>query len=148
MIQGSCLCGNVKFEFDEGHIVLFNYCHCTRCQKFSGTAHTSQLQVQASSYRWLQGTNLITYYQSSPAIKRAFCQTCGSRLPGSQDWKNGVVAIPAGLLDADPGVRPEIQIHTESIAPWHALDQSLACIPDQGSNGFWKKFMKEKNSGD
>jgi hypothetical protein len=50
------------------------------------------------------------------------------------------------LLDADPGVRPQIQIHTESSAPWHSLDQTVAYIPDQGSSDFWRQFMKDKNS--
>jgi hypothetical protein len=28
------------------------------------------------------------------------------------------VAVPAGALDADPGVRPEVAFYAESTAPW------------------------------
>ena len=143
MLQGSCLCGTVRFEIDESKIVLFNYCHCKRCQKRSGTAHTSQLQVAGSGFYWIQGEGDISHYRNAEDVRSSFCSKCGCRLPSSRNWEE-IVAIPAGLLDEDLDLVPEISIHVENSPQWHSLDQRVTMIEGQGLPDFWKEFMEEK----
>ena len=143
MIQGSCLCGAIQFEIDQRAILLFNFCHCSRCQKRSGTAHTSQLQVPADEFRFIRGMDSMSWYESSLGVRGSFCSTCGCRLP-SYTNQDELVAVPAGLLDGDPGARPEINIHCESAAPWHTLDESMTSIEGQGSDEFWREYMTSK----
>src|SRR5437868_15475374 len=52
--RGSCLCGEVAFEVD-GPFDRFLNCHCSRCRKASGTAHSCEVIVKASALRWLRG---------------------------------------------------------------------------------------------
>ena len=145
MIPGSCLCGTIRFEIDEAEILLFNLCHCTSCQKRSGTAHTSQIQVAGDGFRWLRGENHISLYKTDEVIRCSFCSICGCRLPSSRNWDE-IVAIPAGLLEADPGIKPEINIHAENSPSWHKLDRKITTIEGQGSDEFWSKFMQGKRS--
>lgn len=35
------------------------------------------------------------------------------------------VLVPAGLLDTDPGARPEAHIHVASKAPWFTIADAL-----------------------
>jgi hypothetical protein len=70
---------------------------------------------------------------------------CGSRLPSSAN-SDELVAVPAGLLDGDPGVKPEINIHVESAASWHSMDESMASVEGQGSGVFWREYMEKKSS--
>ena len=139
MIQGSCLCGDVRFAIDESGILLFNFCHCSKCQKQSGTAHTAQLQVAGDKFQWIQGRDSMSSYESTAGTSGPFCSNCGCRLPSSTNWDE-LVAVPAGLLDGDPGVIPEINIHSESAAPWHTFDRSMTSIEGQGSDEFWREF--------
>ena len=145
MIRGGCLCGAVRFEIDPSAILLFNFCHCSRCQKRSGSAHTSQLQVVADKFQWIQGMDSMSWYESSPGVRGPFCSTCGCRLPSYTNQEE-LVAVPAGLLDGDPGVRPEINIHCNSAAPWHKLNDSMTSIEGQGSDEFWRQYMSSRGN--
>jgi hypothetical protein len=50
--RGSCLCGEIAFDV-EGPFDLFLNCHCSRCRKASGTAHSCEVIVKARALRWL-----------------------------------------------------------------------------------------------
>jgi len=139
MIQGSCLCGGVKFEIDEQHILMINNCLCKNCQKSSGSAFKTAVQISGAHFRWLAGRELISTFESSPGNHRAFCKVCGSGAPQSSDWKS-LVTVPAGSLDGDPIARPVISIFAASKAPWYEPDQPIVSVPDFGSEEFWRSF--------
>jgi hypothetical protein len=118
-IRGSCLCGQVKFELTPPFL-FFQYCHCSRCRKISGSAHAANIFVVKEQFEWTSGEDLVRRYEL-PGAKyfcTGFCSVCGSRLP----WRsrNGeFVLVPAGSLDQDPGARPERNIYWSSRAPWY-----------------------------
>ena len=41
-VNGSCLCGQITFAVTRPFL-FFQYCHCSRCQKISGSAHASNI---------------------------------------------------------------------------------------------------------
>lgn len=139
MIQGSCLCGGTKFEIDERHILLINNCYCTNCRKVSGAAFGTFVQIPGEHFRWLAGQELVSTYESSPGIHRAFCRVCGSRAPQSANWAE-IVGIPAGCLDGDPVARPVVSIFAESKAAWHEIDESITSVSGFGTEEFWRSF--------
>ena len=103
MVTGSCLCGEVAFEADNFERMM--HCHCSRCRKEHGSAFATYVNAPPAEFRWVQGEDRITRYTSSASAFRSFCATCGSTLPLSNDgWP--IVAIPAGLLNEDCGLRP------------------------------------------
>ncbi|OMH38066.1 GFA family protein [Motiliproteus sp. MSK22-1] len=117
-ILGSCLCGEVKYQIN-GPFSVFQYCHCSRCRKFTGSAHASNIFVPPEQFLWLQGESQVGRFE--PADTRhfatAFCQRCGSSLP----WMNKshtLYIVPAGTLDSDPGIRPSQNIFWDSKAAW------------------------------
>jgi hypothetical protein len=57
-----------------------------------------------------------------PGYPRTFCLVCGGPVPYVDE---GFVGIPAGILDDDPGVRPEGHIFSEMKAPWLEMDDTL-----------------------
>jgi hypothetical protein len=123
-IRGSCLCGGVRFEF-EGPFSDANYCHCSRCRKHSGSGWSIQGRVPRERFRLLQGEELIRVYRPEGGRVKAFCSVCGSSLFG-REWPEGdEVAIRFGVLDDDPGTRPEWHAFVDSKALWSEL-------PDDG----------------
>ncbi len=54
----------------------------------------------------------------------AFCSRCGSKVPRISA-ERGVVLVPAGSLDGDPGVRPAAHIFVADKAPWFEITDSL-----------------------
>ena len=77
-IQGSCLCGGVRFEV-EPPFRRANHCHCSRCRKHSGTFGLTQGRVARERFRLLAGKELLRVYTPAEggAVK-VFCSVCGS----------------------------------------------------------------------
>ena len=61
-LQGSCLCGGVRFEITQP-FTNANHCHCSRCRKHSGTFGETQGRVPREGFRLLQGEELIRVYR-------------------------------------------------------------------------------------
>lgn len=124
-IGGSCLCGAVKFAL-RPPFPAFRYCHCSRCRKASGSAHAANLFVPRAQFAWLQGESVIKRFDLPGAQRFSvwFCTECGCRVPHEVRTRTDVL-VPAGLLDADPGSRPQNSIFWDSKAPWYVEPRQL-----------------------
>ncbi len=117
-INGSCLCGAVRFELKPPSAV-FRYCHCSRCRKATGTAHAANLFVPKAQFRWLAGESRLKKFDL-PGAKRfavAFCTECGTRMPHQVTGTENML-IPAGVLDGQPDRQPDGSIFWGSRAGW------------------------------
>ena len=132
--QGSCLCNTVRYRI-TGPIVNFQYCHCSRCRKFTGSAHAANLFTRPEHLEWLTGEDSVGGYtmDAEPGFLTAFCKNCGSSLPNMSSTGRFWV-VPAGTLDEDPEARPLRNIFWGSRAPWH-LDSSALPRHDELPEG-------------
>jgi len=128
-VEGSCLCGKVHYQLiGEGRV--FQYCHCNRCRKITGSAHATNIITNPENFHWIQGEEFVGRYELPEATHFAssFCKICGSTLP----WltKSGkAVVVPAGTLDQDPMMRPQQNIYCDNDAPWYLEASSLPKHP-------------------
>jgi hypothetical protein len=122
-LAGGCLCGGVRFEVD-GPPLSASYCHCTRCQRRTGTAASAQARFGPGSLRILAGEELVRDYAPGDGWAKCFCGSCGSAL-WSRDPQTGMVGIRLGVLDSDPGIRPQYRQFVAYAARWEEL-------PDDG----------------
>ena len=118
-IAGSCLCGEVSYEV-SGDLKGFMMCHCTRCQKASGSAHVANIFTAPENVKFTAGEDQIKRYDlpEPPAFGKCFCTNCGSVVP----YLNGAgtaMIIPAGTLAEDPGIRPSANIFWQNRAGWY-----------------------------
>jgi hypothetical protein len=118
-VKGSCLCGSISYEI-TGSLGVFQYCHCSRGRKFTGSAHAANIIVAPNQFTWLKGEELLGRYEVPDAkhFATSFCEKCGTSLP----WltKSGkAVVVPAGGLDGDPEIKPFQNIYYESRAEWY-----------------------------
>lgn len=121
---GRCLCGAVKFHV-SGEFESFFLCHCSRCRKDSGSAHSANLFSSTAKITWLSGENNIKSFRLAGSRHvKCFCTECGSALPFSQ-VSEGVIVVPAGSLDSGTGIRPNAHICFSSRANW---DDDLASL--------------------
>ena len=129
-VRGSCLCGGVKYEI-TGPLQAAANCHCSMCRKQHGAAFRSRASVVATDFHWVQGENLVTFYESSPGTHRGFCSVCGSpvvnRIEASAVSGGGVErrGIQLGGLDDDPGVAPGMNVFVANKAPWFTITDDL-----------------------
>ncbi len=124
-ITGSCLCGSIKFEV-KPPFAGFRYCHCSRCQKATGSAHAANAFIPETQFKWLAGESLVKQFDLPGAKRFAvwFCPQCGTRVP-HQIKSTENMLIPAGVLDGDPGMRPKNSIFWKSRAAWYVSPQEM-----------------------
>ena len=139
MTKGSCLCGCITFELDPAGIALVTQCYCANCRKVSGSQFGTYLQVRPRNFRWLSGEPEVDTYESSPGNRRAFCRICGCVAPILTGY--GAVRVPAGALDDDPGVRPDVVLHSEKKVEWCSTDAPANVFADSGPQDFWRRAL-------
>jgi hypothetical protein len=130
-LTGGCNCGAVRFAIDAP-LLGAGYCHCTRCQRRTGSAKSCTALAAASSFRLVSGEHTIRHWDAGDGRGRAFCGTCGSSLL-SVDGER--VMVRMGLFDADPGVRPQVHIYTAYAAAWEPIADDGLPRFDEGLPG-------------
>ena len=123
-LTGGCLCGAVRFEISEP-LVRAGYCHCSRCQRRTGTAASPSAAVKPGTFRIVSGEDHIRRWNAGDGTDKAFCGTCGSALFSQNPDNPEIINVRMGSFDGDPGVRPIGRLHVASAAVWEA-------IPDDG----------------
>lgn len=132
-LQGSCLCGEVRYTFTKP-FKLFQYCHCSRCRKVSGTVHGANIFIFSDQFQWLAGEDKLTHYRFPDAkhFGSTFCKACGSAMPWTTaDTKTTIV--PAGGVES-LDESPTQSIFWDSHAEWYKEPSSLpahAALPER-----------------
>ena len=122
---GRCLCGGVRFELSEPALAA-GYCHCTRCQRRTGTASSAQARIDGATFRLLSGADLVQGWRHPDGgFEKCFCRTCGAHLFSRDPDGSGQMSIRMSAFDGDPGVRPSWRAFVAYAAPWEP-------IPDDG----------------
>lgn len=130
-LRGGCLCGGVRFEVTEP-LVSAGYCHCTRCQRRTGTAASAQARVAPGSLAITQGEELVRAYEPEDGFAKLFCSTCGSSLFSRSPDDPSVMSVRLGAFDGDPGIRPQWRTFVAYAAPWEPIpDDGLERFPEQ-----------------
>ena len=125
--RGSCLCGEVAFEF-IGDFQKFFLCHCEYCRKGSGSAHGANLFGRDGELLWLRGKgSVLVFALPNTRHQRSFCSICGSALPYILSGKD-VVVVPAGSLDGDVALMPQAHLFTGSKANWDNALEAIQCF--------------------
>ena len=98
-ITGGCLCGQVRYS-TNAEPAFTGVCHCTSCQKESGTAFNVVIAVPQSELS-IQGSPKVyagTKGDSGQDYIRRFCPNCGSTILSEPALRAGH-AIRIGPLD-------------------------------------------------
>ena len=128
-LTGGCLCGGVRYEVTETPVKA-TYCHCTRCQRRTGTAASAQARIVPGSLHIVQGEELVWDWKPEDGFAKCFCSSCGgalfSRGPDGEIW-----SVRLGTFDSDPGVRPSHRQYVAYAAVWEPIpDDGLPRYPE------------------
>jgi hypothetical protein len=129
LLTGGCLCGGVRFELDAPPDGA-SYCHCTRCQRRTGTAASANASVDGNALHITDGADLVKCWRHPDGgFEKCFCRECGSHLFSRNPEDHSQVALRLGAIDGDPGVRPSKRQFVAYAAVWEP-------IPDDGLERF------------
>ncbi len=125
MFSGSCACGHVTYEVRGDLFGPINHCHCWRCRKQSGGSFGTSASVQASKFVFLSGQDRMTFWESSPGVRRFFAACCGSPIYKASEDMPEEVRLRLGTLDTDPHVQVDMHYMVGAKVPWITIEDSL-----------------------
>lgn len=119
-LEGSCLCGRVRYRV-RGPLGAMSNCHCTDCRKSHGAAFATYADAPRTHFTFLAGEDQLETYRAGSGTKRSFCRICGSTLVCFSDDDPATIEIAAGALDTPLHRRPEYHIFVRSRVPWYEI---------------------------
>ena len=119
-VTGGCGCGAVRFEI-RAELGPARYCHCTRCQRRSGTAASASAMVAPDSLVVTAGEEHLRGWTPPGGREKVFCVLCGSALLIREPDSGAIAGVRMGALDGDPGVRPSVRQYVAYAAPWEPI---------------------------
>src|SRR3954467_458321 len=137
---GGCLCGAVRYTITQPPLVAYT-CHCTVCQRLTGSAFSSAFVIAAEAGRFAGGE--VRAFQrpaeSGRVVTRWVCRDCGTWIcngarPGTAA-PGSVVAVRAGTLDDPSWLRPTAHFWTRSAQPWVILPEGDTRFETQPEDG-------------
>jgi hypothetical protein len=120
---GGCLCGLVRYKL-KSEPEAIAVCHCTHCQKQSGSVFSFNLFINEEDYEQQGQTQVyLDIGDSGEPSYRHFCGSCGSPITTRVSLMPGKVLVKAGTLDSMDGLQPQIEIYTDRSVKWlHPID--------------------------
>jgi hypothetical protein len=130
MLKGHCNCGAVRFEVSAPP-VSSSYCHCTRCQRRTGTGASANARVEPGSFRVVKGEDRLRAWKPETGAHKWFCGDCGSALFTRSPSDPDQVGVRLGAFDSDPGIKPAWRQFVAYAAPWEEIpDDGLPRYPE------------------
>lgn len=130
---GSCACGAVRYTVN-GDLRPVVACHCSQCRKaFTNYGAFTAVRREALS---IDNHGAVTWYGSSPGVRRGFCSRCGSAL----FWDNAsnpFTSIAAGTLDQPSGLRQVRHIYVADKADFYEIGDGLEQLPQGQAGKAW-----------
>jgi hypothetical protein len=134
-LTGGCGCGAVRFEVTVPPVSA-SYCHCTRCQRRTGTAASANARLEPGSFQIISGEERLRAWKPPDGAEKWFCGDCGSalfsRAPGPAPDDPSRIGVRLGAFDDDPGVRPSAHQFVTYAAVWESIpDDGLPRYPER-----------------
>lgn len=121
-LTGACQCRAVRYRCTAAPATIYA-CHCTECQRQSGSAFGTSMLVPRDAFSFTQGTPR-TWTRTSDSGRKVdclFCPDCGTRLVHLPQHSPTMAIIRPGALDDTSWIRLVGHIWLRSKQPWFAV---------------------------
>jgi len=138
--EGGCVCGSVRYV-THGEPFRVTVCHCTWCQRRTGTAFAVEPVFNAQQVE-ITGGPLTKYRhisdESGRWLEMEFCPTCGTNIGLTLEWRPEVRIIDAGTFDDPSWIRADRYVFRHIFL---RSAQKWSVVPD-GVEQYEKHFAK------
>jgi hypothetical protein len=128
--EGGCRCGEVRVRVTRPPM-LTGACHCTGCQKMTGSAFSLAVTVPADGFDVTQGTPVIGGAPSE-LYRHHHCPKCMSWVFTRAEGFDWFVNLRATMLDDSSWFEPFVELWTSEKLPWAVTGAPYAyeAVPD------------------
>ena len=124
MHEGSCLCGQIRYEI-QGELSDFGNCHCRSCRKASGSAHGANAVLERANFKLSDPQGFLREFESSPGKFRAFCTNCGSPIYAYLVKSRSLIRIRLGTLDSTFTKHAKAHTFVSDKASWERIGDDI-----------------------
>jgi len=142
--EGGCRCGQVRLKISAKPLLTMA-CHCTGCQRMTGSAYSLSAAIPSDGFEVTQGEPVIGGLHGD-AIHHYFCPHCMSWMFTKLDGVDWFVNLRATMLDDPSWFTPFIETWTSEKLPWVTTPakHSYATLPAMEEyEGLTKEYMAQ-----
>jgi len=145
--EGKCTCGFVRYRMASRPLFV-NCCHCTWCQRETGSAFAINAMIEADRVQVIAGepVGIDTPSNSGKGQKITRCPKCHVAL-----WSNyagagdAVRFVRVGTLNEPGRMPPDIHIFTSTKQPWVVLPPGTPAMEEYyDRKKYWPKESLER----
>ena len=131
MYNFSCHCKQLTYQY-TGKPYCCYACHCTDCQRASGSAFTSNMIVDHADISLISGyASEMTYTHNNDQLQVTCCRSCATDLFLFFNSRPAIATILTGTFILQHWFSPVAHIWTDSAVSWLKLDDGLPCFAKQ-----------------
>jgi len=149
VIEGGCTCRLVRYRMLTKPMFV-HCCHCTWCQRETGTAFALNAMIEADRIELLQGDVEVvnTPTNSGKGQKISRCPKCRIALWSNYSGAGDAVRfVRVGTLDEPGRFPPDIHIFTSTKQPWVMLPAGTPAVPEYyKASERWPKESLERRA--
>ena len=119
-VEGGCSCGAVRYRV-TGTPLFVHCCHCTWCQRETGSAFALNAMIESSHVETLTGTpeTVDTPSASGKGQKIVRCPQCRVAVWSHYGASGTAISfVRVGTLDDQSVMAPDVHIYTSTRRPW------------------------------
>jgi hypothetical protein len=148
-IEGGCTCRSVRYRMLTKPLFV-HCCHCTWCQRETGTAFALNAMIEADRVELLQGEVEVVHTPSNSGKgqKISRCPKCRIALWSNYSGAGDAVRfVRVGTLDEPARFPPDIHIFTSTKQPWVVLPAGTPAVPEYyKASEHWPKESLERRA--
>ncbi|MBV9812771.1 MAG: GFA family protein [Acetobacteraceae bacterium] len=121
--EGGCTCGQVRYRL-TGAPMIVHACHCTWCQRETGTVHALNALYEADRVIHLAGEPELVQTPSASGAGQVIARCPACRVAIWSNYAGSGAAtrfVRVGTLDDPAALPPDVHIFTSSKQPWVVL---------------------------
>jgi hypothetical protein len=148
-LEGGCTCRAVRYRLTSAPLIV-HCCHCSWCQRESGSAFAVNAMIEADRVELLAGApeKVVTPSASGAGQTILRCPICRIAV-----WSNyagageSVRFVRVGTLDQPARLPPDIHIFTSTKQPWVQLPADVPAVPEYyDSRRVWSAASLERRA--
>jgi hypothetical protein len=142
---GGCQCGAARYEISAEPVAAY-VCHCTECQRQSGSAFAMAIRVPNAHFRLTRGT-LKSFVRPTPSgqtIECSFCPDCGTRIYHVSQRFRDQISVKPGTLDDARWVKPTHHLFVRSALPWVRIPDGVVAQATMDPDTRWLRGQERE----
>ncbi len=121
--EGRCTCGAVQFKLNAEPLMV-HACHCTRCQRVTGTAFVMNAVIEKSKLELVSGEPASAHFEGTTHTAY-YCGDCGNYVWSQYAGLGSFWFVRVGVLDDRDSLPPDVHIYTSTKQPWMVIPDGV-----------------------